>query len=102
MDVVITYLKTIQRSLPNMKIAKSANGCSVTHHILKTYCLKTEDLEPTIWRQCCRIAQLWEGYIEGDKMKHTSPEFFYTHEQQKKDVISMKHVQSNDNFTEFL
>ena len=35
-------------------------------------------------------------------MKYTSLKFFYTHELQKKDVIGMKQVQSNDNFTEFL
>ena len=36
------------------------------------------------------------------KIKHTSMKFFYTHELQKKGIISVKQVQSSDNFTEFL
>ena len=35
-------------------------------------------------------------------MMDTSLKFFYTHELQKKSVVSVKQVQSNDNFIEFL
>ena len=35
-------------------------------------------------------------------MKHTSLKFFYTHELQKKGVISVKQVQSSNNFIKFL
>ena len=72
------------------------------HHILKTTTLKTEDLEPTTLHEdnvVC-IAQLKGGYIKDDRMKYISPKFFYTHELQKKGVISMKQVQSSENFIE--
>ena len=68
-------------------------------HILKTTALKIEDLKPTILHEgnvAC-IAQLKGGYIKGDKMKHISPKFFYTHEVQKDDVIIVKQVQSCNN-----
>ena len=69
------------------------------NHILKTNALKTEGLEPTTLHEdnAARIAQLKVDYIKGDKMKHISPKFFYTHELQKKDDINVKQVKSSDN-----
>ena len=64
--------------------------------------LKTEDQEPTTLYEdnvAC-IAQLKGGYIKGDRTKHISPKFFYTHELQKKGTISVKQVQSNDNLAD--
>ena len=62
------------------------------HYILKTFVLKIEDLKPTTLHEdnvAC-IAQLKGGYIKGDRTKHISPKFFYTHELQKEGVISVK------------
>jgi hypothetical protein len=37
----------------------------------------------------CNI-QFKKGYIKGDKTKHISPKFFYTHELQQKGKIDIK------------
>ena len=75
---------------------------SVVHHILKTTALKTEDLEPTTLHEdnAACIAQLKGGYIKGDRTKHISPKFFYTHELQKKGDITVKQVRSSDNLAD--
>ena len=74
----------------------------MVHYILKTTTLKTEDLEPTILHEdnAACIAQLKGGYIKGDKTKHISPKFFYTHELQKEGAINVKQVQSSDNLAD--
>ena len=75
---------------------------SVVHHILKTTALKTEDLEPTTLYEdnAACIAQLKGGYIKGDRTKHISPKFFYTHELRKKGDITVKQVRSSDNLAD--
>ena len=45
------------------------------------------------------IAQITEGYIKGDKTKHISPKFFYTHELQKSGEIDVQQIRSSDNLT---
>ena len=63
-----------------------------------TTSLKTTDLEPTTLFEdnvAC-LAQLRKGYIKGDRMKHISSEFFYTHELQKNGDINVKQVKSSD------
>ena len=78
------------------------------HHILKTTALKTEDFVPTTLYEdnVASITQLKGGYIKGDRTKNIFSKFFYTHELQKEDAISVKQVQSSDNlvdlFTKFL
>ena len=48
------------------------------------------------------IAQVRGGYIKGDKTKHISPKFFYTHELQQNRQINVKQIQSTDNFADLL
>ena len=36
------------------------------------------------------IVQLKNGYIKGDRTKHISPKFFFTHDLQKKGVQSIR------------
>ena len=36
------------------------------------------------------IVQITGGYIKGDRTKHISPKFFYTHELQKSGEIDMQ------------
>jgi hypothetical protein len=47
----------------------------------------------------CNI-QFRKGYIKGDKTKHISPKFFYTHELQQKGKIDIKQITSGDNLTD--
>ena len=43
------------------------------------------------------IAQIKEGFIKGDRIKHISPKFFYTHELQKKGEIDVQQIWSCNN-----
>ncbi|GKE36030.1 hypothetical protein Tco_1455352 [Tanacetum coccineum] len=42
------------------------------------------------------IAQLKDGYIEGDRTKHILPKFFFTHDLQKSSNIIVQKVRSSD------
>ena len=46
------------------------------------------------------IAQLKEGYIKGDRTKHISPKFFFTHDLQKNGDIIVQQVRSCDNLAD--
>ncbi|BBG97055.1 transposable element gene, partial [Prunus dulcis] len=58
---------------------------SVIHHIRSTCALPSATDTPTILNEdnAACIAQITGGYIKGDRTKHISPKFFYTHELQK-------------------
>ena len=43
------------------------------------------------------IAQLKEGYIKGDKMKHISPKLFFMHDLQQNGNINVQQIRSSDN-----
>ena len=43
------------------------------------------------------ITQIRGGYIKGDRTKHISPKFFYTHELQRNGEIDIKQIRSSDN-----
>ena len=38
--------------------------------------------------------------MKGDRTKHISPKFFYTHELQKDSEINVKQIRSNDNLAD--
>ena len=46
------------------------------------------------------ITQIKGGYIIGDRTKHISPKFFYTHELQKDGEIDVQQIRSNDNLAD--
>ncbi|KAJ9535920.1 hypothetical protein OSB04_un000919 [Centaurea solstitialis] len=46
------------------------------------------------------IAQLKEGYIKGDRTKHILPKFFFTHDLQKSNDISVHQVRSCENLAD--
>ena len=46
------------------------------------------------------ITQIKGGYIKGDKTKHISPKFFYTHELQKSGEIYVQQIRSSDNLAD--
>ena len=48
------------------------------------------------------IAQLKEGYIKGDRMKHILPKFFFTHDLQKNGDIIVQQVHSSDNLADLI
>ena len=43
------------------------------------------------------ITQIRGGYIKGDRTKHISAKFLYTHELQKSGDIDVKQIRSTDN-----
>ena len=43
------------------------------------------------------VVQVRERYIKGDKTKHISPKFFYTHELQESRQVDIKQIRSVDN-----
>jgi hypothetical protein len=54
----------------------------MTQHIHRTYDSSSSRGTPTILYEdntAC-IAQLKKGYIKGDRTKHISPKFFFTHD----------------------
>ena len=46
------------------------------------------------------ITQIRGGYIKGDRTKHISPKFFYTHELQKNSDIDVQQTRSCDNLAD--
>jgi hypothetical protein len=46
------------------------------------------------------ITQIRGAYIKGDRTKHISPKFFYTHELQKSGDIDVKQIRSSENLAD--
>jgi hypothetical protein len=46
------------------------------------------------------IAQIQSGYIKGDRIKHISPKFFYTHELQEKKEVQIEQIKSAENLAD--
>ncbi|XP_069148362.1 secreted RxLR effector protein 161-like [Solanum lycopersicum] len=46
------------------------------------------------------IAQLKGGYIKGDRTKHISPKFFFTHDLQQNGEIEVQQIRSSDNLAD--
>jgi len=46
------------------------------------------------------IAQLKGGYIKGDRTKHISPKFFFTHDLQQNGEINVQQIRSSDNLAD--
>ncbi|BBG98890.1 Disease resistance protein CC-NBS-LRR class family [Prunus dulcis] len=75
---------------------------SVIHHIRSTCALPSTTDTPTILNEdnAACIAQITGGYIKGDRTKHISPKFFYTHELQKSQEIKVRQIRSSDNLAD--
>ena len=72
---------------------------SIIQHIRESCGLSSIKGDPTILFEdnvAC-IAQITGGYINGDRTKHISPKFFYTHELQKSGEIDVQQIRSSDN-----
>ncbi|KAK2436707.1 putative mitochondrial protein [Trifolium repens] len=75
---------------------------SLTQHIQKNCGLSSGRMDATIIYEdntAC-IAQLKEGYIKGDRTKHISPKFFFTHDLQKNGEIIIQQIRSCDNLAD--
>ena len=46
------------------------------------------------------IVQLKNRYIKGDRTKHISPKFFFTHDLQKKGDINVQSIRSTNNLAD--
>ena len=71
-------------------------------HIRESCGLSSIKGDPTILFEdnvAC-IAQITRGYIKGDRTKHISPKFFYTHELQKSGEIDVQQIRLNDNLVD--
>ena len=67
---------------------------SMVHHIRNACGLPLiTSIPTTIYEDnAACIEQIKEGYIKGDKTKHISPKFFFTHELQKSHEIEVKQI----------
>ena len=73
------------------------------HHIHKVCNLFSEKEAPTAIHEdnmAC-ITQLKDGYIKGDRVKHISPKFFFTHDLQKDGIITVLQIRSGENLADF-
>jgi len=75
---------------------------SITQHIHQSCGLSSHEKHPTILYEdnAACIAQLKDGYIKGDRTKHISPKFFFTHDLQKDGEINVQQVRSSDNLAD--
>lgn len=69
------------------------NTCDLSYEKLNTTTIYEDNI-------AC-IAQLKDGYIKGDRTKHISPKFFFTHDLQKSGDISIQQICSCDNLVDF-
>ena len=46
------------------------------------------------------IAQVKGGFIKGDRTKHISPKFFYTHELQQNKEVDIQQIRSSENLVD--
>ena len=86
-----------------IKIHEASRECiwlrSMIQHIQESCGLPSIKDNPTTLFEdnvAC-IAQIKGGYINGDRTKHISPKFFYTHELQKSGEIDVQQIRSSDN-----
>ena len=75
---------------------------SIIHYIRTTCGLSSGRMISTILYEdnAACIAQLKEGYIKGDRTKHISPKFFFTHDLQKDGEIDIQQIRSDENLAD--
>lgn len=75
---------------------------SMTQHIRGTCGLPAyKEIPTTLYEDnAACIAQLKEGYIKGDRTKHISPKFFFTHDLQKNGDIDVQQIRSSNNLAD--
>ena len=75
---------------------------SMIGHIRRTCQISSINETPTVLFEdnAACIAQIKSGYIKGDRTKHISPKFFYTHELQKNGEIDVHQIRFSDNLVD--
>ena len=75
---------------------------SMTQHILQLCGLSVQTKISTILYEdnAACIAQLKGGYIKGDRTKHISLKFFFTHDLQQNSEIEVQQIRSSDNLAD--
>ena len=75
---------------------------SMIQHIRKSCGLYSIKNKPTVLYEdnvAC-IVQVKGRYIKGDRTKHISPKFFYTHELQNSSEINVQQIRFSDNLAD--
>ena len=75
---------------------------SLIQYILSSCGLIDHKIAPTVLFEdntAC-IAQLKCGYIKGDRTKHISPKFFFTHDLQNQETIDIQQIRLSDNLAD--
>ena len=75
---------------------------SMIQHIRKSCGLSSIKNKPTVLYEdnAACIVQAKGRYIKGNRTKHISPKFFYTHELQNNGEINVQQIRSNDNLAD--
>ena len=75
---------------------------SIIQHIRGACGLSLDKSIPTVLYEdnAACIAQLKGGFIKGDRTKHISPKFFFTHDLEKNGEINVQQIRSKDNLTD--
>ena len=101
-----TIVATSSNHIEILAIHEASRECcwlrSLIQHIRGSCGLPSKKENPTILYEdntAC-ISQLKEGYIKGDRTKHISPKFFFTHDLQKNGDISIQQISSKDNLAD--
>ena len=75
---------------------------SIIQHIRESCGLSSIKNNPTVLYEdnAACIAQVKGGYNKGDRTKHISSKFFYTHELRKDGEIDVQQIRSTDNLAD--
>ena len=74
----------------------------ISHYIRKNcgFSSNKEILTVLFENNAACIVQLKGGYIKGDRTKHISPKFFFTHDLQKNGEIDVQQIRSSENLVD--
>ena len=101
-----TFVATSSNHAEIIAIHEASRECvwlrSMTHHIQEMcgFSLKKSILTTMYEDNVACIAQLKGGYIKGDRTKHISPKFFFTHDLQQNGEIEVQQIRSSDNLAD--
>lgn len=101
-----TLVATSSNHAEILAIHEASRECvwlrSVVQHIKGDCGISSGQEAPTVMYEdnAACISQLNEGYIKGDRTKHISPKFFFTHELKKKGDIKVLQVRSSENLAD--
>ena len=101
-----TMVATSSNHLEILAMHEASRECvwlrSMIQHIRESCGLSSIMNNPTVLYEdnAACVEQIKGGYIKGDRTKHISPKFFYTHELKKDGEIDVQQIRSNDNLAD--